>query len=53
MFLAACHGKMSFNAIKIELHVCFEACHGKMSLNAMLTSIDVYMEVNDISPDKP
>ena len=45
--------KMSFNAIWIKLHVCFGACHGKMSLNSMNTSIDVYMEVNDISPDTP
>ena len=55
MFLGACHGKMSFNAIYIyiKLHVCFGACHRKMSLNSMYTSTDVYMEVNDISLDTP
>ena len=53
MFLGASHGKMSFNAIWIKLHVGFGACHGKMSLNSMYTSVDMYMEVNDISPDTP
>ena len=53
LFFRACHGKMPFNAIYIKLHVCLGACLGKMSLNSMCTSIGVYMEVNDISPDTP
>ena len=52
MFLGVCHGKCHLMPYRSN-YVCFEACHGKMSLNSMYTSIDVYMEANDISPDKP
>ena len=34
--LGACHGRVSFNAIYIKLHVCLGACHGKMSFDPLL-----------------